>query len=77
LIGAAGSIGSSYMANRAGMDAPYAAGGEIYSYNNGGLVALADGGGVDAGKQQGLAALAGDNDGSKYSFQIDPNKTYA
>lgn len=51
-----------------------AAGGEIYSYNSGGLVALADGGGVDAGKQQGLAALAGGNDGSKYKLKNDPKE---
>ena len=41
LIGAAGNIGSAYMMGKAGN----AAGGEIYSYNSGGLVALADGGG--------------------------------
>ena len=70
LIGAAGNIGSAYMMGKAGN----AAGGEIYSYNNGGLVALADGGGVDAGKQQGLAALAGDNDGSKYKLRSDPKE---
>jgi hypothetical protein len=74
LIGAAGNIGSAYMMNKAGMDAPYAAGGEIYSYNSGGLVALADGGGVDAGKQQGLAAIAGGNDGSKYKLRNDPKE---
>ena len=51
-----------------------AAGGEIYSYNSGGLVALADGGGVDAGKQQGLAAIAGGNDGSKYKLRNDPKE---
>jgi hypothetical protein len=70
LIGAAGSIGSAYMANRTSPKGQ----GISWDYNSGGLVALADGGGVDAGKQQGLAAIAGGNDGSKYKLRNDPKE---
>jgi len=83
LIGAAGSIGSAYMANRAGNAPDYnfgklasAAGGEIYSYNSGGLVALADGGGV-SGDEGSVFKLRNDPKELLYSTMGDPAKLQA